>query len=476
MLLLPVGLLVQAYMLRVLSTTEIAVVAVFDIIATFCSLSDLGLLTVAVQQVPSRLKANRKDTDALALIKCSLLYQSMVLVVFGLLLFWCAPGVSQLFLKTTDYSVCIRILIPGALASTWFTFGKYLAQINEQFTLVSFWNFIDGVSQLVLGVIGFVFFGFRGYLCGIVVSKVIPLVGILWPNREFILNNSGVASFRQAFRYGFPFYIRSFLRYGFMQFDQTIIGIMLSPRTLAAYSVARRFAGLINMSIESLQNPILVRVLSMREDPTERLREFAEKAMRYTLFIVSTLCIMLASGSPWLIRLYGGEKYAGEWPLVVLLCVAQMGYASYGLWGIYVFALRPPWATLLLDGVIGFVNYICSPVFLYLMGRHGIAWGQIIAFAVGTITAVCLTPRRLNIRLDWKLIRTLAVPLLIFCTILIAGQLIYFSMWIFPLYCGLALYAFVATIGPRLSVGDWEKLSLIVPGVMIQPLKRVARA
>src|SRR5207247_236661 len=116
----------------------------------------------------------------------------------------------------------------------------------------------------------------------------------------------------------------SFLRFGFMQFDQVLVGAFLDRNDLATYSVVRRFAGLVGAGIDSLHVPIQIRAASMRYDGPEVRKSFVRKGMRFVSLVAIPACVSLALGSPWLTRVFAGEQYAGGWPVLILLAMVQM--------------------------------------------------------------------------------------------------------------------------------------------------------
>jgi O-antigen/teichoic acid export membrane protein len=452
------------YFLRVLSKPEFAVLAVLDILTGLFAFSDLGLMTVATQQAPSALKSEADKQRGLGLIKCAVLYHSIPLVVIGGLTILLAPQVSQLFLKTTDYSWAVILLVPAALASVWFTDAQKIAQIIDNFYLIAIWTLIAGVLRQVLAILGYLTIGYPGVLIGTVIGLFIALIGLGWSVRKYVFNPVRPAPFWPTFSYGFPFYVRGFLRFGFLQYDQAVVATLLTPELLASYSAARRFTKNINVITEAFQTPIGIRMAALRSEADDVQSRFFKKATRYTTFLALPLTIMVAAASPWLMLLFAGVKYANDWPLLAILAIAQAGYALYTVHGNGVFARLLPKATLITDGVVGCMNYLIAPLLIIAFGESGAAWGQILGYTGGIICAIILLRQFPGYRYDLSSLRLILGPLALAASVVIIGQLLYFSWWSVLIYLAIGSLAFVVLVGFRLNADDWSELRESVPG------------
>lgn len=465
---------VSALVLRLLSKVEFAVLAVLEILIALAMFSELGLASLFLQQAPAGLQAGGKRAEeALGLIKLAVYLRVAVLIFLGGIAIIMAPLLSQLFLKTPDYAPHIQLLTAGALAAVLLDTLHLVAQTAQKFTLSARWLLITGVLRQLLPLALFFSWGFWGYLSGLVGAIVTAAWGMGWSLREYIFNNARLAPTWEALRSGFPFYLRGFLRFGFMQFDQTLVGALLSPNILAVYSLSRRFTGYIFTATTSFQTPMMVRAAAFKDELAEARGIFARQVSRYVSLTMIPICVGMACASPWLIRAFGGLKYADGWPVLALLSMAQIGYALFGNVGLQVFALRPPWATLALDGVVGLVNYSFAPLLISILGVYGVAWGQMAGFAVGILVGVHLLRPFPEIRFDRTVARLLFFPLTLALLVMIGGQLVYFTMWMAPFYYLLAAFLFIWMVGRRLTEADWAQLQKVVPVRALTFLDRV---
>ena len=469
--LMVLNLIYTIYIVRVLSKPEFAVIAVLEIMITVFSFSEMGLLEVAGQQATSDLRKGRDKSRALALIKCAIRNRTIALIILGAISIILAPYISSLFLKTPDYTWAIIILIPGVVARIFYETLLGVARITDDFLPIAQWDFIGGTLRIALSILALLLFGFTGFLIGIVLSIFISVIGLGWKLRRYIFNNIKTAPFWPTFQYGFPFYTRSFFRFGYLNYDQLIVGALLTPAALAGYTVARRFTKFIFLITESFQHPITFRMAEIRHEPDKQQGDFFRKATRYVTFIVVPLSILIAVLSPWLMEILGGIKYKNDWPLLAIMALAQAAYAFYALYAGVIFSRFQPRASLILDGVVGGINFIIAPILILAFGKFGVAWGQILGFAIG-ITLALYMLRQLNVfRYDHSSLGLLFVPLLIASSIIFIGQASFSRWWSVPIYGIIAGTIFLLLMGRRLLDADWEQIHIIVPPI-IKPVVR----
>ena len=461
------------YVVRILSKPEYAVIAVLDILITIFGFSEMGLLEVAGQQATADLRKGRDTTRALSLIKCAFRNRTIVLLILGVAAVVIAPYISQLFLKTSEFTWAIIILVPGVIFRIIYETLLGIGRITDNFLPIARWDFIGGTLRIVLSLLALFIFGFPGFLVGIVISIAISVIGLGWTLRHYIFNDTRAAPFWSTFKYGLPFYTRSFFRFGYLNYDQLIVGAFLTPAALAGYDVARRFTKFIFLIIESFQHPITFRLTEMRYEPDKQQGHFFRRATRYVSFIVVPIAILIAALSPWLMELLGGAKYKYDWPMLALMSLAQAAYAFYALYAAVIFARLKPRSSLILDGTAGGINFIVAPLLIITLGKFGVAWGQILGFGVGIIIAISMLKQMNVFRFDLSSIGLLALPIFIASSIIIVGQITYSRWWSVPIFGIIAGIIFIILMGLRLRSDDWEQIHIIAPSFVKPFVKRI---
>src|SRR5260221_362158 len=127
--------------------------------------------------------------------------------------------------------------------------------------------------------------------------------------------------------------------------------------------------------------------------------------MRYLSITVIPICVGVMLASPWLMQLFGGQKYEQGWPVLVLLSAVQIGYALYGSLSQNVFVQRKPIFSLVCEGTVGVVNYASATLLISHLGLFGVAWGQLIGYVCGIAAATYLLRPVPALRYDWTSLR-----------------------------------------------------------------------
>lgn len=461
-----IGVASSMIMLRLLTQTQFAVVATLEILAAVTAFSDPGLNAVVLQKAPAGLLPGGNRAEALGLIRLALAIRLLFLGILAVAAELLAPQVARLILKDAAYTGAIRWLVLGAVFLAGWESLTIVAQAAQEFTTIARWNLLGGTARQVVALLLFFPFGFPGYLAGLVGALALVNLGMTWNLRRYLFGPVEMPPAGATLRYAFPFWLRRFFRFGFLQFDLAAVGAMLRPEWLAVYGVARRLAGYVGQVTESFQTPILVRVASLRGETVEARGEFAAKATRFIAILIVPLCIFVAAASPWLMRVFGGEKYAYGWPILAILAVAQALHALYSNQALFVFVVRAPWATLLLDGISGLLSFGAVPLLILSLGAYGVGLAQILGFLWGIVQARLLLRGHPEIPLDRRSLRSLLIPLLAASGVLVGGQLLYFRLWIVPIYGIASLLLFVYLVRGILAPEERRRAETGLAGLL----------
>ncbi|MCE5336071.1 MAG: oligosaccharide flippase family protein [Desulfobacteraceae bacterium] len=470
-----IGFVFTAYLLRELSKPDFAAIVTLDILAGLFVFSDLGLTGVLDQQAPSGFREDGDRARSFGLIKCMMYTQTVIVLIVGAVAILFSSDISLLFLKTRDYSWVIECFVPAAIGCTWFSFLRHVAQVKGNFFLVARWNFIAGVARQALTIPVYLLLGFRPYVIAIVAATFVPVAGMAYHLRGDLFNRFHCAPILATIRYGLPLYLRSFLRYGFMELDQFVVAVALSPAALASYSATSRLASQIYTITESFQAPIGIRMSSLRFAQIEEKRAFFSSASRYTVVIILPLAAVMAAASPWLMTLYGGAKYADSWPLLVMLVMANAGYALYMVYCSAVFAYQAPKDTLLLDGLVGTANYLSAPLLILAAGQYGIAWGRMLAFGVGILAGKHILKKLPGMKFDKSALRQILFPLAAGLLPVVLGQALYPVAAAVPFYLAAGASLFLLLAMQKVGPDEWRQAREVLPTRMAPLLDRAER-
>jgi O-antigen/teichoic acid export membrane protein len=455
------------YLLRVLTHVEVAIIAIFEILTSIYGFSELGLNSVMIKFCPSSLNTNGDSNKAYGLIKLTILVQGFVLFCMVGITYFFAAFISYQFLKTDSYAWAIHIISPGAALTILFSTLRGIAQVSEMYSLIARWIFLAGFLKQSIAIVLLLKYGFRGYIAGLTIASAISVISISISLRKFLINRVPCASFWDTFCYGFPLYLRSFMRYGFKELDQALVGLLLTPQVLATYSVARRFINYLNQAFEFIITPVMVRSLALIDSPSGAIQLFAKQSIRYFLFLTMPACVFVALSSPWLMYIYGGSKYFTGWPVLAFLSIGQLFYAINSIIAIYVFALKAPKATLIVEGAIGLFNYIFGPLLIIFMGLYGMITGQILGYVIGLAISTKIL-RQDDIFIQWSNISVMIFPLIISSLLTILGLFTCFNVLVPPLVICFAFILYLVIFMRKITEEDHCRIRALVPKSMLK--------
>ncbi len=329
---------------RLLTIEEMAVFAVYNslcgILTVVCS---LGLLASCIKLVPG-LQASGRAGEVAGLLRLSIgVYLVGAAMTTGAL--WLGAGtVSRLFLKSPARAGEIRLAAVAALCFGLYEASQLLLSSLQKFGRLSTYNVAAALVQRCLSLGLFFVFGLRGYLAGFAIgsltgaalgmSSILPAMRARGGARP-----SGPAA---SIRYALPFYADGYLRYFYMHADQALVGLFLEPAALSTYFIAKRFVQYGQVLVSSLVDPLGAKVAELRQVDPEAVGRAFDRSLRYVILSFVPLAVLLASVSPFLLWLIGGERYLGGILPLALLFLSLPPFAVFSHLAMFVYILGEP--------------------------------------------------------------------------------------------------------------------------------------
>ena len=458
-----VSLAFTVWLARVLTKNEFATFSVIGIVVNLVGmLSNLGLETSAIRRVPSMSEGDGRD-EGVALIKTALLSRCVLSIVLGAAVYLSADRLSELFLKTPDYVGLIRWMALGAASASILNSLQLLSQAAQEFSALSFQVLFANLVQRFLAVVLYLVLGLQGYVIGFSAGPLLGVLGMVWVMRRYLFNRVRPTAWWPVVSYSVPYCMRGYARYGMLQIDEVIIGVLLTPDVLATYSVARRFSTYLKTITDAFLTPATSKVAELSGSGSDRLRRSFERISRYVSLIIVPVCLATALASPTLMELYGGQKYRDGWPILAVLSLGQVAYYVGSVYLTYVFALGRPLDVLVMEVAGGLTNSLAGALLLWLIGSHGVAWAQLLGLCLMAVLGKRILSSMLTVRFDAHVGQVLAIPIACAAIIIVAGQLLSPNLWLTPLYGGASAALFVALAVPRLGQDDWEQIEALSP-------------
>jgi O-antigen/teichoic acid export membrane protein len=388
-----IALLFLGVSTRLLTIEQMAVFAVYN---TLCGLltvvCSLGMLASCLKQVPG-LRAEGRADRAARLISGSLTIYVAGAAIAGILLWLAAEPIGRLMLKRPGFGGDVRAAVLAALCFGLYEAAQLLLASLQRFGRQSRDNVAAALVQRLLSLGLFFPFGLKGYLAGFALGS---LAGALSGGRaiwSFLREHSGERPRPREIgadvAYASPLYVDGYFRYTYMQADQLLVGIFLGPAELSIYFVAKRFLAYGQLLVSSLVDPLVARVSERAGDAQAVGRTF-DTSLRWMVLVFVPLAALLAAVSPLLLRIVGGERYAGGALPLALLMLSLPVYALFAQAGAFVYALGRPRDRLLANFISASVQAGAMLALAPWLGLAGLAASRLAGFGAGFAGALRL--------------------------------------------------------------------------------------
>lgn len=418
---------------RILTKQEMAIIAVFVILTAIVNtIKGLGFAGTTIKKVPE-LISKKKDKEASRLIRSTLLYPTILGFIISVLIFIFAKDISFLILKDTSLDHFIRIIVIAVFLASIYDLSSLVLKSLQRFGICSVVDFSINLLQRVLAISLFFIYGIKGYIAGFIIAFSVGVILIIYFTRDYVFTRSGLYPFKKLFNHSLPYYVEGFGNYLFKNSDRLIMALFFMPEMLATYHIARTFIEYLVVLAHSMLEPILPKISEFKKEGIKTIQKIFKKTSRFYSMILIPACFLTASLSFFLLHLYGGYKYTDGYLILTLLAFAILIYAYFMLYGINVYILKKPIERLKYSLVAGTSNLLLSLVLIQFIGLLGIPIALILAYLIG----LAYTRNQLKtfkLKIDSNIVVKLFVMSIIASVVLVVLQLIYYNLFIVPVY------------------------------------------
>jgi O-antigen/teichoic acid export membrane protein len=463
---------------RILSLREMALFAVYN---SLCALQTmvcaLGLFTTSTRELPDMM--GKGDLDgASRMVKTSLLTNTVNSMILAGAMAIMARPICILFLKDDAMVNELRLAIVGVFLWNQFEGSQLLLVAAQRFRGYGRSNIVCAVAQKSTALLMFVLLtprdlGLLGFMAGYAAGTFVGVISSHLALHDLIFRRSGFAPLRPLVKFSAPFYADGYLRYLYMQADQLLIGIFLSPEVLSLYFVAKRFAQYYQTTVASTIDPVLAKVAEMRSKGKEALEHSLKSASRYFALVFIPLAAAAASMSTLFLDLAGGALYREALPILVMLSLSVAAYAAFNLITGYVYMLGVPSDRLKFNMVTGLSQALMMTILLGAarMGNVGpVASAALIALArIGALILGLSYAHYQLRRFITPIYEIRAVPRSLLASGLMSlaimlPQMAYYHPLLVPAYGLVGAVLFVLVIRPEVREEDLALLGGVLNG------------
>ncbi len=451
------------FIVRALTKTDFATFAVFGILCDLAPLTvSFGLESSCIQRIPE-LIAKGETREASAMIKTAFISRVFFSTLLSCFIFAFSTRISQIFFRTGEYTDIIRIISLGVLFASLFESLYLLSQVTQQFGKISLINVINEVLSKSLSISLYFILGLEGYIIGLTWALLLGIVLYILLLRKFLFAKSGIYPWMRLVKYAFPFYLRYLVEFGMIKSDRFFIGIFFKPEVLATYFIAKQFSEYVYMLVKAVSDPITIKICELKKDGLDRVARIFSKLSRYISYIFIPSCFGIASMSYYLLNLYGGTKYTDGTLILVILSLGMLVNCLSILYRSYVFILGKPIESLKLNSVSGIANTVFVIVSVFIFDITGIAIVKIFGFVVFFFYGRYLLRKIITVEFDKKALKDSFIASFAMTVVIAVLQVIYYRLFIVPLYVLIGLILFILIFVRILELEDMRLLADFLP-------------
>ena len=447
-----------------LSRTQFATFAVFEILTEIANkISSFGLETYCLREVPGFV-AKGDASKAAACIKTAVTNRFLWSLLIGFCFIVTKEQLATIFFKDVSYARVIGIIAIGVVMASVNTSMGLIANSVKAFKQVAIINFCIAITFCTASFALYHVMGFEGWVIGFSCSRIVGTILFLLLLRKWLFFSGKFYSWTKMVKTAFPFYLRGFAKFGFIRLDQVVVGIFMTPTALATYYVAKKFAFYVNILIESLGRPLLVRVSECKNAARPDISEMLRKISRYNAFLFVPICIAIATFGYPLLEAIGGKKYTDGLVVLIVLCIARMLKAlAFSVYENGLFVLGEPRMTLFVDIVGCLSNLILLIVLAPYFGPLGVALSILFSTVSAQFTAQYLLSKIIDVRFDIRALRKVCIAMGGFVVAAVSAQLLYYEMYLAPIYFVGSFLVFLTIICHLIDVEDLKLIRVLVP-------------
>ena len=374
---------------RLLTVSEMAAFALYSIFTGLISVvGSLGLLAGAVRSLPG-LAASGRAGEASGLVRLAILAQGALGGAWTAVLVLGAAPIGALILDAPDRARDVRLAALAALCFGLQEAAQLLLNGLQRYPRLARNYVVTSVAQRVLSLLLFYLLGFPGYIAGFAAGS---LIGVAYAAPAIlpvarIRPDRPPGWYRAQIRWCMPFYADGYLRYLYMQADQLIVGLALTPTALAVWFIAKRCLQYCQLFVQSLLDPIGTRAAALRETQPAAIGALFARSRHLFLCLFIPGAIFLAATSPFLLAVIGGERYAAAAAPLALLFLTLIPFALFSHLALFVFALGRPRDRLATNVTATIGQLLPMSALIAWLGLPGLAVARGIGFIAGSAHA-----------------------------------------------------------------------------------------
>lgn len=428
------------YFAHVLALKEMAILAVLMLVSgVFQNITALGTNDTLAKIIPGLIEEG-KHKKANEYFIATLYIQLLCIILLGCLSFGIYKWISILFYKSILPFRTMTIIICFGLIQSLNMLMRIMIRAVQHFGQLSIVNVTTQISSRILSVVLFFIWHVNGLLLGMLLGNIIGFFVYCYFLRKYIkLTKPSFSFMREIVQYSFPYYGAAWVRFLVRNGDRYFVSIFFQPEQLAIYYIANKILGYAIVAMEAMANPITAKLAQLKVYGIERMESIYRKIFRFYSVLYIPLCGLLIAFARPILELYGGTKYSGAAPIMMLLSVSLILMAFSGLLETFVFILGKPIERFKIRIFSGVFSIFGAYILMKMLALNGLALSKVFTFGIYIIVGLILIKKYIKPSIDKRSF----ISTIIFSLPVVVGgvaiQFYYYKFYIIGVYFAITL-------------------------------------
>ena len=314
------SLVVQIVLARLLTPEDFGTLAV---LLVFVNVSNVFIQKGFAMALIQREHIEDIDTNTVFWVS------EFIAVIMYIFIWLVAPMVEKIY-RTPQLAVYLRAISISLFPGAFYSIENSLLVRNMRFKNMFFSSF---AATLIAGIFA-MSLAHNGMGCWALIWQSITQQLLLslfsfpfckWKIRRQVSK----ASFNTVFRFGSNVLFAELLYTGVENLRTLIIGVKYSPSDLAYYDRGQAYPSIAMRSIYDTVGSVLLPVFSREQNDNIRLKQFVQKALGFSFYLIAPSFIGFALVAEPITRLLLTDKWLSCVPYMRVFCLYQLGILPY---------------------------------------------------------------------------------------------------------------------------------------------------
>lgn len=377
-----IAILYTALLVRLLTSQQFAIVALFEMSLLLTNtITSFGLEALLIKRLPALIE-QRKSKTVLKLGGV-VMQQRLVLASLFLLIIYMVsePVITKFGMSIGQFHILIFAIWSLTLVNSLTIYFQATLQVKLISTIEIVYNFLSKIITLLMIYI----YGFDGFLFGLSFSALCYFILLYRKSKLSILEKFSLKRRKVLMNFSLPLYLSGLTRFFILQGDQLIIASFFSSHTMAVYALAKKIIGYLKIIIDSLSTPFILQ-LNKCSNQKEMQAQYCDKGFQSYIYILLPLLIGLSLNSELAIQLMGGDKYNNDHQVLFFLAIGNLFFVINTFLSNAIFSRLSTSLFFKIDSVSNIIGFGISSCALFLFNDNYLGVNQLLSYTSITIS------------------------------------------------------------------------------------------